>query len=179
MSKILIISSSPRKGGNSDTLCDRFALGAAEVGSEVTKIRLAEKNIAYCTGCCACDKGKECPINDDMKDIFPLVLEADYIVLATPVYFYCVCGQMKTFLDRLLPIYQQLKNKKFIIFVTAQDNAKDTFDETLAAFNGFFRCLENPEIVKVVRGYGVYGQREIKNSPKALEMAYLAGQDAL
>ena len=177
MSNILIICSSPRKGGNSDTLSDEFARGAIESGNQVTKIRLSEKHIEYCNGCLSCDKGKVCPINDDMKDILPLLEAAEYIVFATPVYFYCVNGQMKTFLDRCLPIYQKLSDKKFIILVTAQDTAKDTFDETLSCFNGFFRCLNNPDIFKVIRGYGVYGPREIRNSQKALEMAYFAGLD--
>ena len=54
MKKILVISASPRKGGNSDLLCDQFAKGAREAGHEVEKIRLAEKKVGYCTGCYAC-----------------------------------------------------------------------------------------------------------------------------
>ena len=54
MKKVLIISASPRKGGNSDLLCDQFAKGAREAGHHVEKVRLAEKKIGYCTGCYAC-----------------------------------------------------------------------------------------------------------------------------
>ena len=54
MKKVLIISASPRKGGNSDLLCDQFAKGATEAGHHVEKVRLAEKKIGYCTGCYAC-----------------------------------------------------------------------------------------------------------------------------
>ena len=54
--KVLIISSSPRKGGNSDILCDMFAEGAKEVGNEVEKVRIADLKIGYCTGCYACQK---------------------------------------------------------------------------------------------------------------------------
>ena len=54
MKKILIISASGRKGGNSDLLCDQFAKGAIEAGHEVEKVRLAEKKIGCCTGCDAC-----------------------------------------------------------------------------------------------------------------------------
>ena len=56
MKNILIVSASPRKGGNSDLLCDQFAKGAAEAGHKVEKIRLAEKKIGYCLGCYACQK---------------------------------------------------------------------------------------------------------------------------
>ena len=60
MKKVLIISASPRKGGNSDLLCDEFARGAAEAGHEVEKIRLAEKKIDYCIGCYACRTVGKC-----------------------------------------------------------------------------------------------------------------------
>ena len=68
MSKnVLIISSSPRKGGNSDTLCDQFLKGTEERGNYAEKIRLAELNIDYCSACYACKKTGYCVKNDDMK----------------------------------------------------------------------------------------------------------------
>ena len=87
MKKVLIISASPRKGGNSDTLCDQFAKGAIEAGHEVEKIRLAEKNVGFCSGCYACQKLKKCVKKDDANEIIETMLSADVIVLATPVYF--------------------------------------------------------------------------------------------
>ena len=176
MSKVLVISASPRKGGNSDTLCDEFIRGALSSGHEVTKIRLAEKNINYCSGCGQCFKKGECSQKDDMQEILPLFESADSVVLATPVYFYCMNGQMKTFIDRCCPAYEKLSNKKFYVIVTAAEKAKDTFDETMAAFNGFFRCLDGAEVVKVIRGMGVFRPHEVKTS-KAMEMAFLAGED--
>lgn len=65
--KVLILSGSPRKGGNSDTLCDEFMKGASEAGHDVKKIRIADKNIGYCRGCYYCQKsGGSCAIKDDM-----------------------------------------------------------------------------------------------------------------
>ena len=70
MKKILILSSSPRRGGNSDTLCDEFLRGAIESGNEAEKIFLRDKNINYCTGCSVCSMyGKPCPQKDDMSEI--------------------------------------------------------------------------------------------------------------
>ena len=70
MKKILILSSSPRRGGNSDTLCDEFLRGATEAGNEAEKIFLRDKNINYCTGCSVCSMyGKPCPQKDDMSEI--------------------------------------------------------------------------------------------------------------
>ncbi len=174
---ILVISASPRKGGNSDTLCDEFIRGATESGNKVEKVRLAEKNINYCTACGGCAKKHVCTQNDDMTELLQKFAEADAVVLATPVYFYCINAQLKTFFDRCLPRYTELSNKQFYIFMTAADNAKDTFDESLAAINGFLRCLNGAEIVKTVRGIGVYRPWEVKNT-RAMEMAYLAGVDA-
>ena len=81
MKNVLIISASPRKHGNSDTLCDYFAKGAQESGNHVEKVFLAEKNIGYCTGCGVCNEIHLCVQKDDME-------KADIIVFGTLVYFY-------------------------------------------------------------------------------------------
>lgn len=85
--KVLILSGSPRKEGNSDLLCDEFAKGAEEVGNEVEKIRVAEKNIGYCRACYACKNTGKCVIADDMAEVLQKMIDADVIVLASPVYF--------------------------------------------------------------------------------------------
>lgn len=97
--RALIISSSPRKRGNSDVLCDQFARGAAEAGYEVEKVNLREKKLSPCRACYACMENHVCAIKDDMAEIFPKLVAADVIVLASPVYFYSVCSQMKILID--------------------------------------------------------------------------------
>ncbi len=89
MSKnVLIVSASPRKGGNSDLLCDQFIQGVLESKNQVEKIFLKDKDINYCTGCGACyEKEANCSQTDDMGEILEKMIEADVIVLATPVYF--------------------------------------------------------------------------------------------
>ena len=70
MSKtVIVLSSSPRKAGNSDLLCDQFLKGAGEAGHRTEKITLRERNIHYCTGCRVCFKGKGCSQKDDMAEI--------------------------------------------------------------------------------------------------------------
>lgn len=87
---ILIISSSPRRG-NSDLLCDEFMRGATKSGHAVEKIRLAEKKINFCTGCEVCSTTKKpCPQKDDAAEIIEKMVQADVIVLASPVYFYAM-----------------------------------------------------------------------------------------
>ena len=129
MSKqVLIISSSPRKGGNSDTLCDQFLKGAAEAGNRVEKIRLADLKIDYCSACYACKTTGRCVKRDEMEQIIEKMRDADVIVLATPVYFYTMCAQMKTMIDRTLGGAQTsgLENKEFYLIATAADGKAGT-----------------------------------------------------
>ena len=99
--KVLILSSSPRRGGNSDLLCDRFMEGAREAGLEVEKVFLKDLKINYCMGCNRCYNGEHpCPQQDDAAGVLAKMVAADVIVMASPVYFYTVCGQMKTQIGR-------------------------------------------------------------------------------
>lgn len=113
--KVLAISSSPRKGGNSDVLCDEFLKGAAENGHEVQKIRLAEKKIAPCLACYGCTDSHVCVRRDDMAEVLEALKAADVIVLASPVYFYSICAQMKTIIDRCLADYMAISGKTFYL----------------------------------------------------------------
>ena len=93
MKNVLILSGSPRKGGNSDLLCDEFMRGAKESGNNVTKINVASKKIAPCHACYFCgEHGGECVYKDDMAEILQAMIDADVLVLASPVYFYSIDG---------------------------------------------------------------------------------------
>lgn len=119
--KILILSASPRRNGNSDILCDQFALGAGEAGHEVEKIFLRDKDIHYCTGCYVCEKTKGvCAIKDDMPEILEKIIRTDVLVLSTPVYFYCMNAQLKTVIDRTVARYTEIKNKEAYLIATAE-----------------------------------------------------------
>lgn len=112
--KVLIVSSSPRKGGNSDVLCDQFAKGAAAAGHEVESVSLREKKLSPCRACYACMENHICAINDDMAEIFPKLVAADVIVLASPVYFYYM--QPDEDADRPLPGQSQGHCKQAVLF---------------------------------------------------------------
>lgn len=118
--KVLILSSSPRRGGNSDLLCDRFMEGACEAGLEVEKVFLKDLKINYCTGCNRCYNGEHpCPQQDDAARVLAKMVAADVIVMASPVYFYTVCGQMKTLIDRCCARYTEMTDKEFYFILTA------------------------------------------------------------
>ena len=108
MKNVLILSSSPRKDGNSDLLCQEFFKGAREAGHSVELVRIAEKKIGYCQACYACTRLGKCFQQDDMNELAAKMEQADVIVLATPVYFYSMSGQLKVFIDRLVPNYTKI-----------------------------------------------------------------------
>ncbi len=174
--KVLIISGSPRKGGNSDLLCDEFMRGAVDAGNNVTKIRAAEKKIGFCSACYYCRKsGGVCAKKDDMTDILQKIIDADVIVLASPVYFYSIDAQMKALIDRTLARWTEVKNKEFYYIVTCADTDKAALETTLACFRGYADCVEGAEEKGVIYGTGVYQLGEIKKS-SVFKQAYEMGK---
>lgn len=163
MKNVLIISASPRKHGNSDTLCDYFAKGAQESGNHVEKVFLAEKNIGYCTGCGVCNETHLCVQKDDMKEILDKMVTADVIVFSTPVYFYFMNGRMKNFIDRTVPRYTEITNKDFYFIMTAADTDKANLARTMEAFRGFTEdCLEGTKEAGIIYGTGAWHKGEIE-----------------
>ncbi len=175
MKNVLILSSSPRRGGNSDTLCNEFLRGTKDAGHVVEKIFLGDKTINYCTGCSTCSlEGKSCPQKDDMTEILDKMLSADIIVMATPVYFYTMSAQMKTLIDRCCGLYTQMNNKEFYFIVTAAENNQPKMERTIDTFQGFLDCLEGATIKGVIYGLGVWHKGEI-NSKSTMSLAYKTG----
>lgn len=173
--KILILSGSPRKGGNSDVLCDQFAKGATEAGNTVEKIRVTEKNIGYCRACYYCkNSGGKCIIKDDMAEILQKMIDADVIVLASPVYFYSIDAQLKAVIDRTVARWLEVKNKEFYYIVTCADEERTSAETTLACFRGYADCVEGAVEKGVIYGTGVYEKGEINNT-SLINEAYKLG----
>lgn len=176
MKNVLIISSSPRRHGNSDLLCDMFAKGAEESGNNVEKIFLKDKEINYCTGCGVCNTTHRCVIKDDMAEILDKMMNADVIVLATPVYFYSMAAQMKTLIDRTVPRYTEILDKDFYFIMTAADPDRAALERTLEGFRGFTEdCLDGAREAGIIYGTGAWQIGEIKNTD-AYEQAYQMGK---
>ena len=174
---VLVISASPRKGGNSDTLCDEFIRGAQESGNHAEKIFLASKNIKYCIGCGVCNTTQKCVQKDDMAEILDKMVEADVIVLATPVYFYTMDAQMKTLIDRTVPRYTEIQNKDFYFIVAAADTERKMMERTIEGFRGFTQdCLTGAREKGLIYGTGAWQAGEIKGTP-AVKQAYEMGRN--
>ena len=173
---VLIFSSTPRKGGNSDLLCEQFLKGAREAGHQAEKIALKEKKIAYCIACDNCKrKNGECVFKDDMPEILEKMIAADVIVLATPVYFYSMCAQMKTLIDRVYPRYTEVCDKDFYFILTAADSSLKNMERTVESLRGFTDCLDGAKEKGIVYGVGAWGVGEIKGNP-AMIQAYAMGK---
>lgn len=177
MTKVLILSSSPRKGGNSDLLCDEFLKGAKDSGHEVEKIFVADKNIGYCTGCGECYLTHKCVQDDDMAQILDKMIDSDVIVLSTPIYFYSMDAQLKTLIDRTVPRYTKISNKDFYYIMTAADTNKSNLEKTVEAIRGFtLDCLVNAKEKGIIYGVGAWNVGEIKDTP-AFSEAYFMGKN--
>lgn len=176
--KILILSGSPRKSGNSDLLCDEFMRGAADGGNDAEKIRIAEKKIGFCRACYYCrDNNGECVIKDDMGEILQKMIDADVIVLASPVYFYSIDAQLKAVIDRTLARWTKVQNKEFYYIMTCADNDTAAMQTTLACFRGYADCVNGATEKGVIYGLGVYEKGNILNT-KAMKQAYEMGKNA-
>jgi len=178
MSKnILIVSASPRKGGNSDLLCDEFMRGAGEAGHHVEKIRISDQDINYCTGCCTCiGKRGSCVQKDDMNDIFGKILAADIMVLATPVYFHAMNGQMKTFIDRVCPIYAMINNKE-VYFIISAAGGQTPVGRAVNSLRVFTNCLSGTKEKGVISITGVWDAGGVIGCP-SMNQAYSMGLNA-
>lgn len=159
--KVLILSGSPRKGGNSDVLCDEFMRGALEAGHQVEKIRVQEKKVAPCMACYACRNTGVCAIRDDMAEIMQKMIDCDVMVLASPVYFYSIDAQLKAVIDRSVARWTEVKNKEMYYIMTAADTGRESMETTLACFRGYADCVEGAVEKGVIHGTGVYDKGEI------------------
>jgi multimeric flavodoxin WrbA len=134
--KILILSGSPKKDGNTAALVDWFAEGARSRGARLEIICAAELKFksAGCTSCRACQKMKEygCVINDDAKPVLAKMARADVIVMATPLYFFGASAQLKAVFDRMFSLYKWdnaagtmktvLKGKTLVLIASAYED---------------------------------------------------------
>ncbi len=176
MKNVLIISSSPRKGGNTEILCSEFERGVQDAGHNVETVHLNELNMNFCKGCYGCEDTHKCVQQDDMGPVMEKLEACDVVVLATPIYFYEMSGQLKTFLDRTLPVYYADYKFKEVYFLAAcADPDKTAMDGALKGLNGWISCFENCTLKGCVFGVNSADKREVAKT-YAIEEAYKMGR---
>ena len=180
--KILCISSSPRRHGNSETLLDWFIDAVSKHESaECGKVVLSDYDIKPCRGCNACEKTGKCLIKDDTAGIIERVLAADVVVFAAPIYCVGVCAQAKAFIDRIqvlrsrkdvlnLPTFDpDRKGKRMGVFISAAGQTDtEMFSPSVAVMKCFFHhCgIGNKNIEYLLVG-GADEKGAVKNMPDA------------
>lgn len=162
---VLMISGSPRKGGNTDLLCDAFARGAEEAGGWVEKIFLADYRIDYFSEADEQRVGDRAgEAGDDVPMLVDKMVHADVIVLASPVYYMNITGQLKTFIDRTFGRYREMKDKEFFYLTACADPEESTAEWAVNAFRGFVMCLPNPTERGMVKATGMGRKGAVKGS---------------
>lgn len=177
MKKVLIISSSLRTGSNSEILAREAERGARDAGHNVKFITLKDKDIHFCRGCLACQTLGKCVIQDDMNTLITDVQQADVLIYATPIYYYEMSGQLKTFLDRCNPLFPKKNNFRDVYLITTlHDDAPGASDIAKKGLEGWIACFEQSRLAGVLDCGGVNDPKATAARPDLLSKAYALGQ---
>jgi multimeric flavodoxin WrbA len=170
MKRVIVISTSLRRGSNSEMLAGKFVEGALSAGNDVEKISLMGKNIQFCKGCMGCQKLGRCVIKDDVNDIMEKVLEADVVAWATPIYYYEMSGQMKTLIDRMNAMFLlDYKFRDVYLLTTAAEDEESTPKRAEIGLSGWIDCYPKSRLVGTLFCGGVNDPREIEGNAKLQE----------
>lgn len=181
MAKIIVLNGSPRKKGNTHELVQAFCKGAEEIGNDVTEFFLNGMNIHSCLGCFCGGKDAQSPCiqKDDMLKIYSEYKVAEVVVLASPLYYWTISGQLKTAFDRLFAVAEcdpnyQNPQKKSVLLMAAEGNG---FEESVYWYDRLMKHLKWQSLGKVLCG-GVTNAGDIAGR-KELNEAYLLGKSIL
>ncbi len=143
MKKILALTVTPRRRGNSEQLADAFLAGAAAAGHQVQKLTLRDFDLKPCVACDAClAPGAACIRKDDMSKVFAAIRASDLVLIATPLYYYTFPSQIKMVFDRMYSLYSDGYPKcEAMLFATAADEVPDTFDALDRTYRAILRHL--------------------------------------
>jgi len=184
--KVLGIMGSPRRESNTEILLDKALEGAREAGAEVEKVLVSKLKISPCLEIYACRKDGNCAIRDDMQLLYKKLLEADHVILASPMFFYGVTSQAKAVIDRCQALWvrkhvlsmgkeDRRERRGVFISVGATRGAK-LFDGAVLTVKYFFDAI-GVEYSGDLLVRGIDGKGQIREHPAALEDAFRLGQE--
>ena len=182
--KVLGIMGSPRIKGNTDLLLDEALRGAQSREAEVEKLVVDKLNIAPCREYYRCLKDGNCAIRDDMDDIYPKLLDADRVIVASPIFFYGLTSQVKALIDRSQAIWarkyvlkQNLPDsgRKGAFIAVGATRGEKLFDGSILTVKYFFKTI-GVKYADELLIPGVDKKGEIKEHPTALSSAFELGR---
>ncbi len=184
--RVLGISGSPRRGGNTETLLEELLKGAASKGAETKMVVLSHLKITPCQHCDGCLETGECRVKDDMQMIYGELEKADVIVLATPIQFMGPTAPLKAMIDRCQamwarkyvlkqPPLRDARERKGFFIAAGGRKIANMFEPSLVIVKTFFRIL-NVNYDGELLFSGIDEKGAIRSHPDALQQAYLAGE---
>ena len=182
--KVIGIMGSPRIRGNTDLLLDRALAGAQSQGAEVEKIIVGKLKVAPCREYYGCLRDGNCVIKDDMDDIYPKLLSADRVIVASPMFFYGLTSQVKALIDRCQATWARIyvlkqnlpdSERKGAFIAVGATRGKQLFDGSRLVVKYFFNAI-GVKYADELLIRGVDRKGEIKEHPTALSDAFELGR---
>jgi multimeric flavodoxin WrbA len=185
--KVLGLSGSPRRRGNTDTLLAKFMEGAVARGAETKIIEVCRLKVSGCWHCDACLQKGQCVVKDSMQTVYTEMESADRIVITSPVQFMGVSGQLKCVIDRcqalwarkyvlkVPPLGDNRPRKGFFISVSGRRTVPNLFDGSIITVKNLFHIIDVPYAGEFTLP-GIDAKGDILKHPEALEQIYTLGQ---
>ncbi|MHC4647010.1 MAG: flavodoxin family protein [Planctomycetota bacterium] len=185
--KVLGISASPRRKGNSDLLLSQALAGAESAGAEVEYIRLCDFQIAPCVECNACYKTGRCRVEDDYQSLSAKMLEADRLIFATPIFFMGVCSQGKLLIDRCQclwahkyvlkkPLITAGRDRRAMVIAVGGTKSKKMFESIRLTMKYYLDVLEMRYVASLFVNQ-VDERGQIEKHPSAMKEAFRLGRE--
>jgi multimeric flavodoxin WrbA len=184
--KVLGIMGSPRRQSNTEILLDKALEGAREAGAEVEKVLVSELKISPCLEIYACRKDGNCVIKDDMRSLYAKLLEADHIILASPIFFYSITSQAKAIIDRCQALWvrrhelgmgkEDKRVRRGVFISVGATQGKKLFDGAVLTVKYFFDAI-GVEYSGDLLVRGVDSKAQIKEHPATLQDAFRLGRE--
>lgn len=184
--RVLVVSCSPRKNGNTELLLNESFKGALDAGADVKFVRLEEFKIQPCLECLSCHKTGRCVVNDDMQILYPELINMDAIVLGSPVFFMSIPAKGKAFIDRCQPFWamKYLLKRSFIpkektprkgaFICVGGTELTHLFYGAIRVVKSFFKVIE-VDYQEELLLKGVDKKGDILDHPEALKYSYELG----
>jgi len=183
--RVLGIMGSPRQQSNTDILLDKALEGAREAGAETEKVLVSKLKISPCLEIYACVKDGKCPVKDDMQLLYEKLLEADHVILASPIFFYSITAQAKALVDRCQALWarkhvlgmgkEDKRERRGAFISVGATRGEKLFDGAVLTVKYFFDAI-NVKYAGDLLIRGVDDKAEIAGHPAALEEAFRLGQ---
>jgi multimeric flavodoxin WrbA len=182
--KVLGIMGSPRIKGNTDLLLDEALRGAQTQGNQVEKVVVDGLIISPCKEYYGCLKDGNCVIRDDMDAIYVKLLEADRLIVASPMFFYGITSQLKALIDRCQATWARkyvlkqklsVKERKGAFIAVGATKGNQLFDGSILVIKYFFKAID-VQYVDELLIRGVDSKGDVKNHPTALSDSFELGK---